>query len=296
MGLDGLAGEFWAWRAATQPDSYDDITRIERPAGWVADWSPGAVQGRRRALASFVERYRELDLTSEPVAVQVDGRLLGCALARVHWELELLRGWERNPRFHLDQALVPIYNRLLEPPPIDAARAEALLRHLRRVPVVLAQARENLAGRAAPSFAEHAVRALDAADARLRTAMHALTPHLPRLQAAGLPAATDLAAAALVEYREWLEVQLPSFTGPTAPGPAAFAFFLHRSRCCRTRWSGCARRAARNWLVRSPPRPSCATGTGTRPTPRSSPTWRHTWLASAPTSSPSAGSTSSGAS
>jgi hypothetical protein len=228
MGLNGLAGEFWAWRAATQPDSYDDITRIERPAGWVADWSPGAVQGRRRALESFVERYRELDLTSEPVAVQVDGRLLGCALARTHWELELLRGWERNPRFHLDQALVPIYNRLLEPPPIDAARADALLRHLRRVPVVLVQARENLAGRAAPSFAEHAVRALDAADARLRTAMHALTAHLPRLQAAGLPAATDLAAAALGEYREWLEAHLPSFTGPTAPGPAAFAFFLHR--------------------------------------------------------------------
>ncbi len=39
--LDDLARDFWAWRAATQPSSGDDIPRLERPAGWRPDWSRG---------------------------------------------------------------------------------------------------------------------------------------------------------------------------------------------------------------------------------------------------------------
>jgi hypothetical protein len=44
--LTGLAGEFWSWRAVTQPLSSDDIPRIERPPGWTPDWSPDAVARR----------------------------------------------------------------------------------------------------------------------------------------------------------------------------------------------------------------------------------------------------------
>ena len=41
--LDDLARDFWTWRAATQPSSGDDIPRIERPAGWLPDWSRDAI-------------------------------------------------------------------------------------------------------------------------------------------------------------------------------------------------------------------------------------------------------------
>jgi uncharacterized protein (DUF885 family) len=223
--LAELTEEFWAWRVAAQPDSYDDITRVDRPVGWTADWSAASVAARRDALAKFTARHRQLDLSREPVAVQVNGRLLGSALARVRWELDVLRGWQRNPGFYVDQSLVCVYNLLLEPPPFTADRAAAIVAHLKNVPTVLTQARENLAGHGVAPFARYAVRLLATADSQLRTAMTALAPFVDH---ADLPAATDQAAQALVAYREWLEQQIPSFTGETAIGPAAFGFFLHR--------------------------------------------------------------------
>src|SRR5690242_17073631 len=48
-----LGQAMWAWRAETQPLSGDDIPRIERPAGWVPDWSADAVTDRRRRLQEF---------------------------------------------------------------------------------------------------------------------------------------------------------------------------------------------------------------------------------------------------
>src|SRR3954468_18519639 len=57
--LDQLARDFWAWRAVSQPFSGDDIPRIDRPAGWVPDWSAGAVEGQRKALAGLVARHQD---------------------------------------------------------------------------------------------------------------------------------------------------------------------------------------------------------------------------------------------
>src|SRR4051794_10803693 len=109
MGLAKLAEEFWNWRLATLPDSSDDLPRVERPEGWLPDWSSKAIAGRREVLAELTRRHRELELSDEPVEVRVDGRLLGSALARVHWELELIRAWERDPGFYVQQSLGPIY-------------------------------------------------------------------------------------------------------------------------------------------------------------------------------------------
>ncbi len=228
MSLAELTREFWAWRDATVPDSYDDITRVERPAGWLPDWSPGAVTARRGALAAFAARYRALELSGEPVGTQVDGRLLGSALARVHWELDLVAAWRYNPRFYVDQALVGVYNLLLVPAPVDAGRAAAVTALLRHVPVVLDAARANLAGHATRPFAECALRVLADADERLRTAMTALATHVPAEARGALAAAAAVAAGALVSYRDWLTALLPSCRPPTPIGPAAFGYFLHR--------------------------------------------------------------------
>ena len=224
--LAALAEEFWDWRARTQPDSGDDVPRVERPPGWVADWSAGAVAERRRTLEEFTVRFRALDLSGEPLAVQVDGRLLESALARVHWELDLLRGWQRNPRFYLDQALVPLFNLLLVPPPFEAERAAAITRHLRRVRVVLGQGRDNLAGHAAAPFAEQTLRMLGAAAADLNRAMNALASVLPETHTTGLLDAAKDAAQGLEAFREWLGRQL--FAGDAGVGPEAMTYFLHR--------------------------------------------------------------------
>ncbi|WP_069164679.1 DUF885 family protein [Nocardia altamirensis] len=222
-----LADEFWSWRLATLPDSSDDLPRVERPDGWLPDWSPAAIGRRKDVLADLTRRHRALDLSAEPVADQVDGRLLGVALAKVHWELELIRAWERDPGFYIQQSLGPIYVTLLVPPPFDDARAATILALLRHVPVVLDDAMANLADRASAPFAQSAVRQLDEAAGSLDIAMTALIPFLPDEFAAELPAANRVAADAVAAYRDWLVSALPSFGHVEPVGPDGLAYFLH---------------------------------------------------------------------
>lgn len=224
-GLPELAADFWAWRIRTQPDSYDDITRVERPPDQVADWSPSAMRARREAHEGFADRYRRIEVPEVDISGQVDRRLLGSALARVRWELDLSRAWQRDPAFYVDQSLVCVYNLLLEPPPFGAQRADAVVRHLRNVPVVLEQARENLAGTIVGPFARRTLTVLQRADDQLRTAMAALAVSLPDRR---LPAAAESAARSVAGYRDWLARQAPFDTDEVAVGADAFAFFLHR--------------------------------------------------------------------
>ena len=86
--LDDLARDFWAWRAAEMPVSTDDIPRLDRPAGWVPDWSPAAVQSYRKQVSEFEQRWSTIDAAKWPVPRQVDYRLIGSAIARARWELD----------------------------------------------------------------------------------------------------------------------------------------------------------------------------------------------------------------
>ncbi|MFJ6650537.1 DUF885 family protein [Streptomyces sp. NPDC091290] len=221
-----LAAEFWQWRARTQPDSFDDVPRPQRPADWAADWSAQAVDERRRQLARFTARHRALDLHAGTVVDRVDARLLRVALDKVHWELDLLRGWQRNPCFYIDQSLVPLYVELLAPPPFGEKRAAAIVRHLQRVPHVLAQGRDNLAGNAAAPFSDYALRLLADGPDNLIAAMDALAPLLPDPHRACLPGLARKIASHLAAYRDWLGTQ--QFTRSVAIGEKSLRFFLHR--------------------------------------------------------------------
>src|SRR5579859_4496010 len=101
--LDDLAADFWAWRANEQPISTDDIPRLERPKDWVPDWSPQTIARCQEQLKAFQLRHKGLNAEHWPVPRQVDFRLMGSALARVQWELNILRSWQVNPNFYVDQ-------------------------------------------------------------------------------------------------------------------------------------------------------------------------------------------------
>ena len=95
-----LAADYWPWRARYGQFTTDDINRMERPTGVVRDWSAAAVEKQRKELAEFSERWKKLDDRKAPVARQVDHRLIGSALARVHWELDVLKRWQSDPMFY----------------------------------------------------------------------------------------------------------------------------------------------------------------------------------------------------
>ncbi len=225
--LQALAERFWTWRAATQPASGDDIPRIERPAGWTPDWSPAAVAARRETLERLEREWRGMDTTGWSRTAQVDYRLLGSATARVHWELDGVRAWRRNPMFYLEQTLSVLHDDLLRAPPFEPERTSAIVRRLERVPRTLAEGEANLTEAVGP-FAQLAIGALDGIGPRLDSVSRALTPLLQGPDAARFAPAAAAAASALEAYRGWLSRRLPSLPRETAVGRDAYVRFLRQ--------------------------------------------------------------------
>jgi uncharacterized protein (DUF885 family) len=223
--LDDLSRHFWAWRAVHQPSTGDDIPRIERPAGWLPDWSPASIAARRAALAEFERRWRAIDPAGWPVARQVDARLVGSAIARVRWELDGAPAWRRDPQFYIQQALGPVFDLLLTPGAFADARARQIEARLAHVPRVTEWARANL-DQARQPFARLAIDTLADIEGRLTTVARELDAVVPAARRGTLAAPAAAAGRALAELRAWLQQRLSSMPGDTAVGRDAYVTFL----------------------------------------------------------------------
>jgi uncharacterized protein (DUF885 family) len=226
--LDDLARDFWAWRAEYQPLSGDDIPRIERSPDWVPAWSKASVLEQRRTLAAFEKRLEKMDASQWPVSRQVDYRLTGSAIARAHWELEIMRNFERNPMFYVDQTMGAIFESLLQPPPFSPARSREIITRLKSIPQTVEAAKINLEGSAIKPFALLAIEELKDVRPRFSTVEREIKPLLAKDSAAQLSQATEQAITALESLRAWLEQQLPAMSSDTAIGRDAYIFFLRK--------------------------------------------------------------------
>jgi uncharacterized protein (DUF885 family) len=221
--LDKLANDFWTWRAKYAPFTGDDVNRIERPGG-TRDWSRDAIDKQRKDLAEFEARWKKIDPAQWPIPSQVDYKLIGSALARVRWELNINPSWKRDPNFYIAQTLTPIVEALTVPGPYDAARSREILTRIENIPSMLQQGIENLDKPPAP-FATVAIQALE----KIRPRLHQMATALLKsttLKEQELNSATDRAADALDRFREKLREMLPSLPNETALGRDAYVFFL----------------------------------------------------------------------
>jgi hypothetical protein len=223
--LDDLARDFWAWRATEQPVSFDDIPRLERSAEFIPDWSPDAVDRYRSQLQRFEEQWKGIDASGWPLARQVDYRLMGSALARAHWELEVLRSWQRNPTFYVDQTVGAYFHLLLAPPPFNAVRTRNIVATMGSIPQTVEYAKKNLTDPLGP-FAQLAIDQLQDIGERMPRSIAALKPLLDAGAAGDLDGKTKQAMSALQEYREWLKQRLPKMSNQTAAGRVDYIFFL----------------------------------------------------------------------
>src|SRR5438094_7706897 len=170
--LDKLANDFWAWRAKYAPFTNDDVNRIERPGG-VRDWSRSSIDSQRKDLAEFETRWKKLDANTWPIPQQVDYRLIGSALARVRWELDVNPRWKRDPNFYIAQTLTALAEALTIPAPYDEGRSREILTRIENIPSIMQQGLQNLEKPPAP-FAGVAIRSLDGIRDRLRKMASAL--------------------------------------------------------------------------------------------------------------------------
>src|SRR5438132_6519539 len=221
--LNKLADNFWTWRAKYSPFNGDDVPCMERPGG-VRDWSRASIDKRRNDLANFEARWKKIDSHAWPIAKQVDYRLIGSALSRVRWELDVNPSWRRDPTFYISQTLTALVEALTVPAPYDEVRSREILTRIDNVPSIVDQGIQNLDKPPAP-FARVAMQALE----NIRPHLHQMASALARsttLKEQDLYGATDRAADALEKYRNHLQGLLPSLPSETALGRNAYVFFL----------------------------------------------------------------------
>src|SRR5437588_8336954 len=221
--LDKLASDFWSWRAKYAPFTGDDVNRIERPGG-IRDWSRARIDNQRKELGELEARWKKIDSHTWPIARQVDYRLIGSALSRVRWELDINPSWRRDPTFYLGQTLTPIVEALTVPAPYGEAQSREILTRIDNIPSILEQGAQNLEKPPAP-FARVAAQSLE----NIRPHLHQMASALARsttLKEQELYTAADRAADALEKYQRHLQELLPSLPNETALGRDAYVFFL----------------------------------------------------------------------
>jgi len=223
--FDKLAADFWSWRARYAPFTGDDVSRIERPGG-MRDWSRAKIDSERKELGEFETRWKKIDSHTWPIARQVDYRLIGSALARVHWELDINPRWKRDPNFYIEQTLTALTEALTVPAPYGEARSKEILTRIENIPSILEQAEANLDQPPAP-FATVAIQALTGVDQRLREMATELVKSTT-LKGSELSAVVERAADALESFRKYLQEKLPSLPQQTALGRDAYVFFLRK--------------------------------------------------------------------
>ena len=221
--FDELAGDFWTWRAKYAPFTGDDVNRIERPGG-TRDWSAAAIDKQHKDLAQFAARWKKIDINGWSIPKQVDYRLIGSALSRVQWELDVNPRWKRDPTFYIAQTLTPLVEALTVSGSYDEARSQEILTRIQNIPAILQQGEENLSNPSAP-FATVAIQALENIRPRLQQMATALL-RLTSLKEQELNNATDRAADALEKFRQRLQEKLPLLPNETALGRDAYLFFL----------------------------------------------------------------------
>ena len=222
--LQSLADDFWQWRSLYQPFSKDDIPRIEHPEGR-RDWSAASIRKQQAALNDFEARWKKIDSRDWSIPQQVDYRLIGSALARVRWELEVNRRWEKDPSFYTDQAMTALLENLTQPPPFNARRSHELMVRMEEIPGILEDGKKNL--RPARPFAQVAIDDLEQVRAKLERIQ---TQVGPMLQGEGgadkFKQSTERASAALEAYQAWLRQNLDKMPASAAVGRANYEFFL----------------------------------------------------------------------
>jgi uncharacterized protein (DUF885 family) len=219
-----LASDFWTWRAEYRPFTFDDVPRMEHAAG-TRDWSASAVAKQRADLSEFERRWKAIR-TNGSVGQIVDYRLIGSALARVRWELDVNPRWQRDPTFYVEQTVDALQEELMSPAPFTDSRSREIVARAENIPSILQQAKLNL--RAVAPFAQSTIGLLAEIDARLTRVERGVSPLLTSDDLrARFRIAMAAATKALIDYREWLKQNLPNMRQDFALGAKPYGFFLH---------------------------------------------------------------------
>ncbi len=228
--IQDLGHEYWNWRASQQPRTHDDIPRIERPENWIPRWSPSDVEQYKLKIVEFEERISEISVGSSnspeiEVAEWVDYQLIKSAVARAHFELNILRTWAEQPRFYIDQTIGVIFD-LLTIPDVDSLRIKKVIRILEVTQSILKNGISNLTSNAVSEYAEIAIGDLSKISEQILEMSKALSNIVENELSLQLTSSAEKAILAFIEFRKWLRNNLLTMKPLRAIGTENYNWFL----------------------------------------------------------------------
>jgi uncharacterized protein (DUF885 family) len=243
-------------KAASEPDSYPVLVKLfqqwrefERPVmkNNVPDYRASAMAAKAVALPGWRKRLDAIDPKSWPVEEQNDYQLVKAEMNGLDFNLRVLRPWARDPAFYVNifpsrsdipwrEGPVPypeieLYNYHF---PLDADAQKDLTTKLGMIPVLLAEAKENLMastardlwvyGEAELRNQSHTLASLEAGTLTVRTLAEHQHADLSGTSQE-LSAAVAVARKATDEFVAWLEKLAPTKTGPSGVGKESYTWY-----------------------------------------------------------------------
>ena len=229
--LSSLAAPATPKDVATLFTQWREFQRPPRVGG-VPDYSAKAMASQAKALQGWLARANALDVSSAPLPLRNDVKLIRAEMNGLDFDHRVLSPWTRDPSFYVtvfeegsDQpareaewadAAVELWTLKF---PLSADAERQLLEGLRVVPPLLTQARTNLTANTKDLW-----RMAGGPIGQQAAALTALAPKVA--SSASLSAAVKTALAATEDYRRWVEQQAASKTGPSGVGVANYDWYL----------------------------------------------------------------------
>lgn len=225
---------------------FNDWRRFEQPkmVDGVPDYSVAAMAMQHARLADYRNRLAALDTTGWTTPQQVDYNIVRAEMNGLDFNHRVLKPWARNPAFY-----VSFYPSRSDQParegtvpagaielwqwtfPLTPDRANELAVRLRTIPGFLAEARRNLTGNATDlwNYGIGSIADQSAALAALSATVAATNPNVD--------SAAQQARVATDQFRQWLEEQAPSRTGPSGIGVENYNWYLRNVQLVPYTWA-----------------------------------------------------------
>lgn len=218
---------------------FDELRLLRQPqlVDGIPDYTAAAAVQQKKALAEFHARFERLEPSPWPVRDQVDYLLVRSELDMLDYGLHVYRAPSRSPQFYLSSissfglssgaTLSRLGQLVRQPAPFDAARTREVIDHMRRIPRILDQAKQNLT-EPTQEMSRWALPVLADALQSSRQFARSLAPHVPPDEAGELVLAAEHMGQALADYRQWIEQRLPTMARAEPIGRELYDWLLRR--------------------------------------------------------------------
>lgn len=223
--LRQLAHEYYEWQSREFPVDASD-SGLHTYDGKLTDYSPAAIEARRRHVHELLERVRAMRSDAWPKDDRIDRALFQAQLEYRDFKARILKPEQADPLTYVNECGNAIFGLLKKDYDTHRHRALAAELRLRAMPAMLAQAKVNLT---APVrlYSELAIESARSTDPLFTQSLMTLTDDLSPGERSEFVSARDQALKSLHDFAGDLEARLTSMPAFRPMGVENYNYLLH---------------------------------------------------------------------